>query len=200
MRHEPAADETTAQTASRIRVFLSHARARTLEQDNLVLLLVSFLESHGFEASSFEITKHDVVSPFTGIQSAISAASGIVCVALRRTFIERGTRNFKPNLQGVTPERLDGQWLTSSWLQVETSIAFQMGLPVLILREAGVIADGVLEPDIIGDRTPEFSLDGEDVGRYLQRLEQTTAFRKWRQLVHNHARRTPQHSSLLDPN
>ena len=109
-------------------------------------------------------------------------------------------RNFKPNLQGVTPERLDGQWLTSSWLQVETSIAFQMGLPVLILREAGVIADGVLEPDIIGDRTPEFSLDGEDVGRYLQRLEQTTAFRKWRQLVHNHARRTPQHSSLLDPN
>ncbi|NKJ71803.1 hypothetical protein GFL38_05785 [Rhizobium leguminosarum bv. viciae] len=40
-------------------------------------------------------------------------------------------------------------------------MAFQLGLPILILREEGVLAEGVLEKGVTGLYLPEFSLATE---------------------------------------
>jgi hypothetical protein len=47
-------------------------------------------------------------------------------------------------------------WLTSPYCQVEAAMAYQLGLPILILREAGVISEGILEHGAVGVDMPEF--------------------------------------------
>lgn len=55
-------------------------------------------------------------------------------------------------------------------------MAYQVGLPVLIIREKGVIADGVLEKGVIGTYMPEFDLD-KPTSNYLTSKE-------WEQIIH----------------
>ncbi len=54
-------------------------------------------------------------------------------------------------------------------------MGFQLGLPVLVFREEGVVADGVLEHGVMASYMPEITLDG-DVDRFL-------ASKEWHQLI-----------------
>jgi hypothetical protein len=63
------------------------------------------------------------------------------------------------------------QWLTSPWAHIEPAMAYQIGLPVLILRESGVLDDGVLEKGIIGLYMPEFDLAALGEEHYLNSQE-----------------------------
>ena len=49
-------------------------------------------------------------------------------------------------------------------------MTYQLGLPILILREAGVVPEGLLEKVVVGTYMPEFSLDDESFD-YLQSPE-----------------------------
>ena len=57
-------------------------------------------------------------------------------------------------------------------------MAFQIGLPVLIIREKGVLADGVLEKGVIGTYMPEFDLD-KPTTSYLTSKEWEQIIQKW---------------------
>ena len=57
-------------------------------------------------------------------------------------------------------------------------MAYQLGLPILILREKGVIADGLLEKGTVGVYMPEFSLEGDPLS-YLRSPEWNALIGKW---------------------
>lgn len=57
-------------------------------------------------------------------------------------------------------------------------MAFQIGLPFLILRERGVIADGILEKGVVGTYMPEFDLSKASAS-YLQFPELSQIIGKW---------------------
>jgi hypothetical protein len=57
-------------------------------------------------------------------------------------------------------------------------MAYQLGLPILILREEGVLAEGLLEKGVVGTYMPEFSLDGDPV-QYLHSPEWNALIGKW---------------------
>jgi hypothetical protein len=62
-------------------------------------------------------------------------------------------------------------------------MAFQIGLPIMILRESGVIADGILEKGVTGTYLPEFSLyNGIN---YLDSQEWKQIFNQWNGIVLN---------------
>jgi hypothetical protein len=52
-----------------------------------------------------------------------------------------------------------------------------MGLPILVLREAGVIEDGILEKGVAGIYLPEFDLYKKP--DYLQTNEWKQLFNQW---------------------
>jgi hypothetical protein len=70
---------------------------------------------------------------------------------------------------------LNGVWLTSPFCHIETAMAYQLGLPILVLVEQGVLRDGVLERGIAGIYVPEFDLDAP--------LDEYFTHPQWRQLV-----------------
>ena len=54
-------------------------------------------------------------------------------------------------------------------------MAYQIGLPILILREKGVMDDGILEKGIVGVYMPEFDLDNS--------LDAYTSSGEWKGLI-----------------
>ena len=57
-------------------------------------------------------------------------------------------------------------------------MAFQLGLPVLILREKGVIAEGILEKGVLGVYMPEFDLSG-NLDEYFKSREGVQIIQQW---------------------
>lgn len=82
-------------------------------------------------------------------------SNGLLTVAFRRAHIKDGVS--KPNSDINEKEySISDEWVTSPYCQIEPAMAFQLGLPILIFREKGVIAEGILERGVTGTYLPEF--------------------------------------------
>ena len=57
-------------------------------------------------------------------------------------------------------------------------MAYQLGLPILILREKGVIEEGILEKGVVGLYMPEFDVE-KPLDRYFNSTEWTAMLGKW---------------------
>jgi hypothetical protein len=174
----------------RIPVFLSYPKPYLKRQEQFVERIKSILEGKGFLARTLGVTDYDMEEPLTAIRRLMLECNGIITVAFRRTFIEKGAIKPKSDNEEA-PTELNNSWITSPYSHIEPAMAFQIGLPVLIIREKGVIADGVLEKGIIGIYQPEFNLDG-DIEKYLNSNEWNQILGKWdgyvRKVVDNKGR------------
>jgi len=133
------------------------------------------LKNHGLTPRTLGVTDWDPDAPLTAIRRLMLESNGLISVAFRRSFIESGES--KPGTESVVD--LGGNWLTSPWPHIEVAMAFQIGLPILILREAGVIDDGVLERGVSGMYLPQFDLEGDDAEGYFQRPEFQQLVARW---------------------
>jgi hypothetical protein len=84
--------------------------------------------------------------------------------------VERGTARLRTDIEQLREEPIDGSWLTTPWAHIEPAMAYQLGLPVLMIRESGVMADGILERGVVGLHMPEVDLQSE-VDAYFETAE-----------------------------
>ncbi|WP_197073658.1 hypothetical protein NYE80_07640 [Paenibacillus sp. FSL H7-0357] len=122
------------------------------------------------------MTDYDMDAPLTAIRRLMLESNGIITIAFRRAFIEKGIG--KPNGDiGQDSYDISNNWMTSPYSHIEPAMAFQIGLPILIFREDGVIAEGILEQGVTGLYMPEFNLDKQI--NYFDTLEWTQVIGKW---------------------
>ncbi|ELB2037506.1 hypothetical protein QNZ67_002348 [Vibrio parahaemolyticus] len=159
-------------------VFLSYPRPYNDEQQVFIETLSEYLVSRGYEPRTLGVTDYDMDAPLKAIRRLMLESNGLITVAFRRALITQGKG--KPD----TPDEysLDDKWLTSPYSHIEPAMAFQIGLPVLILRESGVIADGILEQGVLGTYMPEFNLSNSS-DDYLNSKEFSQLVRKWESQV-----------------
>ncbi|MFZ2726680.1 MAG: hypothetical protein WAX77_10550 [Methylococcaceae bacterium] len=155
-------------------IFLSYPKPFNTEQINFINKLKEYLSSRGLEPRTLGVTDYDMDAPLKAIRRLMLESNGLITVAFRRAKITQGIG--KPDSEDSYS--LNEQWLTSPYAHIEPAMAFQIGLPVLILRESGVIADGVLEKGVIGNYMPEFSLS-DVTNNYLISDEWNQIIRKW---------------------
>ena len=167
-------------------IFLSRATPeentdRGAAQKRLLEELTGYLQDRGLEPWTVGET-HFAAHGIDEIRGLIHRANGLITVAFKRDRVVRGAQ-----IQGQPARLADQLWtapgedvVTTPWCHMETAMAYQIGLPILILIEDGVRADGALEKGVIGEYPPEFTVDPA-----LPDLD--SAFRqdaeKWRQLV-----------------
>lgn len=154
-----------------VSVFLSYPKPFNDEQERFVTALSNYLEERGLEPRTLGVTDYDMDAPLKAIRRLMFESNGLITVAFRRAQIIQGTG--KPHTENEYS--LDSTWLTSPYSHIEPAMAFQIGLPVLVLREKGVIADGILEPGVFGTYMPEFSIKEEN--------EEYFATNEWKQLI-----------------
>lgn len=155
-------------------VFLSYPKPYNQQQQNFVENLSLYLDESGFEARTLGVTDYDMDAPLKAIRRLMLESNGLITIAFRRSYIQEGTT--KPASSDEAP--INNSWLTSPYSHIEPAMAFQIGLPVLILREQGVVQDGILEKGVLGTYMPEFDLSTPATD-YLLSKEWKHMARQW---------------------
>jgi hypothetical protein len=141
-------------------VFLSYPKPCMSEQQQFIDRVSEYLDSRGFAARTLGVTDYDMDAPLKAIRRLMLESNGLITVAFRRTYIEKGEGNYRTNITSLAGYPLSDQWLTSPWAHIEPAMAYQIGLPILILREQGVIEEGLLQKGVVGIYMPVFDVSG----------------------------------------
>lgn len=158
-----------------ISVFLSYPKPFMKNQQCFIDDISDYLRHRGFEPRTLGVTDYDMREPLVAIRRLMLESCGLLAIAFRRARIDTGIRKPYSDLDQSSLD-ISNRWLTSSYCQIEPAIAFQVGLPILILREKGVIDDGILEKGVTGTYLPEFDLSSSQ--KYLELDE-------WKQIIGN---------------
>ena len=159
-------------------VFLSYPTPCFGPQREFIGRVVECLEQRGLAPRTLGVTDYDTDAPLKAIRRLMIESNGLMTVAFRRTYVEKGTARFRTDLEGLSPTTIDGNWLTTPWSHIEAAMAYQLGLPILILRETGVIADGILERGVVGLYMPEFDLQ-QPVDGYFKSPQWVGVVQRW---------------------
>jgi hypothetical protein len=165
-----------------IPIFLSYPRPHVDKQVAFIDELTQYLVDRGLEPRTLGVTEYDNDAPLTAIRRLMLESNGLITVALRRTWIEKAISRRGANVDGAEESTLSDTWLSSPFCHIEPAMAFQLGLPILLLREQGVVADGILEKGVVGMYMPHFSLDKTPTG-YLKAKEWTSLIAQWESQV-----------------
>jgi hypothetical protein len=160
-----------------IPIFLSFPQPHLQKQSDFVRDVSSYLRSRGLEPKTLGVNEYDTDAPLTAIRRLMLESNGLITIAFRRLWIDGGTYRKDADVTWTAPSPLTATWLTSPYCHIEPAMAFQLGLPILLLRERGVLSDGVLEKGVVGTYMPEFSVDA--TSSYLQTPEWGQLIAKW---------------------
>ena len=155
-----------------IPVFLSYSTPYSKEQEGFIETLKQTLETHCLYPRTLGVTDYDLEEPLVAVRRMMLECNGLITIAFRRFEIQAGTEHKKG--AGKT---LNGQYFTSPWCHIEPAMAYQLGLPILVFREKGVTANGILEKGVAGVYLPEFDL--EDKNSYFDRDEAKEILGVW---------------------
>jgi hypothetical protein len=177
---------------SEISVFLSYSKPCMDTQQKFIDRVCCDLSSRGFAPRTLGVTDYDWDAPLKAIRRLMLESNGLITIAFRRTYIKQGSGNYRTNITNLKAYSLDDQWLTSPWAHIEPAMAYQVGLPILILREEGVIAEGLLEKGVTGTYMPVFNVNGS-LDHYFTSPEWSDLISKWEEQVKSVAGRKYDH-------
>lgn len=166
----------------RISVFLSYPKPHQKRQQLFANKLEAYLRIRGLEPRTLGVTDYDMDAPLKAIRRLMLESNGLITVAFRRTLVTNAKVRANADISEVEESEMNDIWLTSPYCQIEPAMAYQLGLPILILREKGVISEGLLEKGVVGTYMPEFSLEDETFD-YLQSPEWNDLVGKWEGFV-----------------
>lgn len=142
-----------------IPVFLSYPTPVNGAQRRFVRDICAYLKGRGLAARTLGVTDYNLQAPLQGVRRIMLESNGLITIAFRRTLIEQGQILGRGDNEESQP--IENAWTTSPWAQIEPAMAYQLGLPILLLREAGVLNEGLLQGGIVDVFTPEFDLDAK---------------------------------------
>ena len=164
--------------SQKISIFLSYPKPCFGAQQKFIQRIIDYLTARGFSPRTLGVTDYDMDAPLTAIRRLMLESNGLLTVAFRRTFVKKGTARLRTDVAGLREARIDGQWLTTPWAHIEAAMAYQVGLPILILREHDVLDDGILERGVVGLYMPEFNL-AQGLDGYFHSPEWNGVIGKW---------------------
>lgn len=159
-----------------INVFLSRPTPHEEGQKLLLNRIVRRLERRGLTARTIGDTDYGR-EPMPHIRSVMMDCNGLLGIGFRRFHIASGSDRPQSITDSHSHGDIENRWLTSPYIHLEAAIAFQIGLPVLLFAEEGVIQEGALESGVMIMYPPTFdSRTAQSRRRFLESLQ-------WRQLI-----------------
>ncbi|OFE14252.1 hypothetical protein BA895_11635 [Humibacillus sp. DSM 29435] len=145
-----------------ISIFLSRPTPHEQGQQRLLDQVSRHLERRGLAPRTIGYTDYGR-HPMNDIRGVLADCNGLFALAFRRTQIIRGHDRPKNTVNKenrfASPGPIRDVWLTTPYLHIEASIAFSMGLPIVLFVEEGVRMEGALENGILTGYPPLFNCD-----------------------------------------
>ena len=151
------------------RVFLSLTSPRRPAQEAFVAGLMSAIASNGMTPVRLTGGRRSSPAPLEPIRHIMQTCRGTIVIAMARNHVVEGV----DYANGKDGQRYRDRYLATEWVQIETALAYQLGHPILVLREDLVHPAGLLDPAASGLAVCTFSLQGsptEEVARIAKGL------------------------------
>ncbi|MBR0282642.1 MAG: hypothetical protein IJQ81_13850 [Oscillibacter sp.] len=161
-------------------VFLSCQTPYLQSQQEFIDKLEADLKSRDLFPRTVGKTDFSSKTPLSTVRSLMLDSNGLIAIAFRRHYVEKGIEKPDSDMK-KEPKDISKRWFTTPWCQIEPAMAFQIGLPVLIFREKGVLDEGILEKGVFGTYMPEFDLDS--IEPYFQSKEYRQVIQDWEHKV-----------------
>lgn len=123
------------------KVFISVGGTATAEQEEFVKHIEERLKGENLIPNTIGRNKFSADSPLKSIKDLMDECSGILVIALERTYFENGIEkrgSANETLLSVTK-------FATPWNQIESAMAYAKNLPILVIVEEGIRAEGLLE-------------------------------------------------------
>lgn len=123
------------------KVFLSVGRTTSPDHASFVAALEARLRAEGLSPCTVGRNTFGADSPIAVVSAVMSECCGAVVVALERWHYPEGIEHPR----SAAPQRSRDVRLPTCWNQIEATMAFDRGLPIIVLVEEGVRKEGLLE-------------------------------------------------------
>jgi hypothetical protein len=159
------------------RVFLSVGAPHLPEQERFVGHLEASLRARGLTPWTLGRSNYDFRSPMRAIREAMDGCAGAVILGLGRRFHPLGIDRYGSDKATEKTEF----WCSTPWSHLEAGMAYQLGLQLLILKDKGVLPEGILDQAVgeylvfefdLADECDGFSTElGETVGAWARAVK-----------------------------
>ena len=122
-------------------VFVSVGSTSSVEQEEFVRAVEDRLRAEGLVPQTVGRNVFTADSPFSAVTKLMDNCAGVVVIALERLYIEVGSEKRGGSSQAAIGEVK----VATPWNQIEATMGYVRKLPLLMLVEEGVRADGLLE-------------------------------------------------------
>jgi hypothetical protein len=123
-------------------VFVSVGRPATPEQEAFILEVERcLLEDHNLRSRTLGRNEWSSEQPLRAIKKRMQSCSGAAVVAFERVFAPEA----EDWGRALSQQKVRPLSLTTIWNQIEASMAYTLGLPILVLAEEGLRDEGLLE-------------------------------------------------------
>jgi hypothetical protein len=127
-----------------INVFISYPTPFNKEQKKFIALLEKKLKKYNLNPVNLGKKNWNHKSPLQPIKKIMESCKAAVIIGMERhhSFIGYEKEFAKDS------EELVHKYTTTPWVQIEAGMAYQCGLPLIILKEKKVHAEGILDPNL----------------------------------------------------
>ena len=122
-------------------VFVSVGRTASQRQEEFAREVESFLRKRGYAPRTVGRTDFSYEMPLKKIAQVMGECSGTIVIALERIHIDRGTE-FRGSDGEIELENIN---LPTVWNQIEATMAYMLGHPLLAIVNANLRSEGLLE-------------------------------------------------------
>jgi hypothetical protein len=124
-------------------VFLGVGQEYLPEHRTLLTHVINELHSVGLSEIRLTREHYDPITPIVPVVDAIRSCDGVIIVAFPRIIIRSGAE-----MQGASNEQaIDRRNIATPWLQIEASLGYGWGFPLLILVDDRLHPEGLLNPN-----------------------------------------------------
>jgi hypothetical protein len=139
------------------RVFLSVGTPHLPIQEAFLKRLIASLRARGLQPWTLGRSDYDYRNPLSAISEAMDTCYGAVILGLGRRLSPVVFERFGSSVE----ERRTDLITATPWNHLEAGMAYQLGLPLLILKDRTVASEGILDQAIGDYLVYEFDLSKE---------------------------------------
>lgn len=138
-----------------INVFISHPTPFNKHQEDFLTLIEHELSGHDLNPTNLGKNNWDFRSPLKPIRTIMNTCQAAIIIGLERHHSYIGY----DKETSIDRQEFVHKYTTSPWIQIEAGMAYQSELPLLILKEKKVFAEGILDPQISDYYVFEFEIE-----------------------------------------
>src|SRR6185436_4450829 len=124
-----------------MKVFLSVGATYNTQQEDFVKAFENYLSQNGCERLTVGRGFHTSAQPIVEARNLMQKADGVVVIGFTRQIIERAIE--QPG--GLKQTSINNRKIPTIWNQLESAMAFGLGLPLLLIIEEGLYQEAMLK-------------------------------------------------------